>query len=97
MNGKAIHADTRIMRSRNILESDVDGDVIALDVERGNCYGLNSTASHAWAMLERETSLAEICEALTQRFDVDALTCQAEIGSLIEELRAEGLVDVVRA
>ncbi len=87
-----IHPDTRLVRSRDILESEIDGDVIALDIERGECYGLNSVGSAVWRHLAEETSVNEITAALVAEFDVGEDECRAEVTRLVEELAAEGLV-----
>lgn len=89
-----IDRDARLSRATDILESDVNGEVIALDIERGNCYGLNGTASRVWEMLGSGTSLAEICAALTARFDVAEDQCEREVRALLGELDAEGLLRV---
>lgn len=94
MAGRTISGDARIKRITQILESEVDGDVIALDIEKGHCYGLNGTASHIWKLLEQERTLDAICADLVTRFDIERPQCQAEVAALIAQLEAEGLVEV---
>lgn len=89
-----ISPDARLKRIERILESEVDGDVIALDIERGHCYGLNGTASEIWKMLAAETTLAEICSTLVGRFDVERADCEQQVATLLSQLRDEGLLDV---
>jgi hypothetical protein len=89
-----IERDSRVVRSREILESAVDGEVIALDIAQGECYGFNPVASSIWHLLETETSVAEICDKLCKEFDVERDVCEADVTRLLGELRAAGLVDV---
>ena len=92
----AIDETSRLKRRDHLLESDVHGEVVALDVDKGQCYGLNSVGSEIWRLLERETSVAEICAELVARYEVDPATCRADVFRLVGELNDEGLVTVVR-
>lgn len=89
---KEITPATGLIRTRQLLEADVSGEIVALDVEKGQCYGLNSVGSRVWMLLAERTTISDICATLTREFDVDADTCQAEVTRLVSELQAEGLV-----
>ena len=85
----------RFVRCEEMLEADVNGEIVALHVERGQCYGLNSVASEIWRMLEEPKSLDEICGTLTSDYDVDSATCRSEVVTLLSQLKHEGLVKEV--
>ena len=89
-----IDETTRLKRASHLLESDVHGEVVALDVDRGQCYGLNSVGTEIWRLLEQPTSVGEICADLTSRYEVDPETCRAEVLKLVGELHDEGLVSI---
>ena len=84
--------DTTISRNGTLLEAEVDGEIVALNVESGTCYGFNSTATHVWSMIEQPRTLAEICSALTARFDVEPEDCRRDVVELLRELQADGLI-----
>lgn len=81
-----------VSRSSGILCAEVDGEMVALNVEKGVCYGLDAIGSRIWGMIEHPTPLRDICDALTARYRVDSPTCMADVVALISELRDEGLV-----
>jgi hypothetical protein len=83
---------TDYVRCEELLEADVNGEIVALHVERGQCYGLNGVASEIWRMLAEPTSIDDICRKLTAEYDVDSATCRSEVRGLVENLREEGLV-----
>lgn len=87
--------DTRYQRSDDILFTDVGDDVVALNVSRGLCYGMEDVTRAVWDMLAEPVELAEICTRLTQRYDVDAATCRSEVAALIEQLVDEDLIKAV--
>jgi DNA-directed RNA polymerase delta subunit len=84
--------NTRLVRCDELLEADVNGEIVALHVERGQCYGLNSVASEIWRMLAEPSSASEICEALRKEYDVDSSTCEAQVHNLLTDLLQDGLV-----
>jgi hypothetical protein len=91
MNMK-ISGETRLKRTQDMLESDVAGDVIALDVENGQCYGFNSVASEIWRLLEHHVSVSEICDSLVKQFEVDRTGCETDVILFLDDLCSEGLV-----
>ena len=90
-----MNPNARVVRRQEMLEADVNGEIVALHVERGQCYGLNSVASEIWRMLAEPTSVDEICARLTSDYDVDSATCRSEVLALISELEQEGLVEAI--
>lgn len=94
MSRPPLARDDIVVRNREILESEVDGDVIALDIPQGECYGFNAVASSVWRLLEHETSAARISDALVSEFDVEREECEAEVLRLLNELLDARLIDV---
>jgi hypothetical protein len=86
--------DDLVTRGRDLLTTMVDGELLAMSIEHGACYGLNRVGARAWALLERPRSIRSLSDALTAEFEVDPATCLAEVAALIDGLRTEGLVTV---
>jgi hypothetical protein len=85
--------DMRVERRGEMIETEVDGELVALHIDNGTCYGFNSTATRVWAMIEQPKLLSELTEALVREYDVDEATCEAQLRELIDELAADGLVE----
>lgn len=81
-----------IVRCDDLLEADVNGEIVALHINKGQCYGMNNVASRIWAMLAEPITVAEICAKLGDQYDVDADTCHREVSVLLEDFRREGLI-----
>lgn len=87
-----IGLDTRVKLSRNLLETKIDDEVVALDVTRGLCYGLDPIGSKIWDMLAEETSVKEICAKLVRDFDVNEADCAKDVCSLLNQMRDDDLI-----
>ena len=46
-----LNENTRMIRCQDLLEADVNGEIVALHIEKGQCYGLNEVGSRVWALL----------------------------------------------
>jgi hypothetical protein len=85
-----------VSRREGLVEAEVDGEIVALHVDNGTCYGFNNTATAVWKLLDRPRRLNEICEALAGEFEVPADQCESEVLALLEDLQGDGLVDLKR-
>ena len=83
-----------IRRKGELLEAEVDGELVALHVENGTCYGFNGTATRIWQLVEQPKRLSELRDALMAEFDVDAETCEQDVRALVKDLESDGLVEV---
>jgi hypothetical protein len=86
-----------VSRRAELIETEVDGELVALHVDKGTCYGFNGTATRIWALIERPRRVSELKEELTREFDVDPEMCEQQLGELLRELEADGLVELAPA
>lgn len=86
--------DLLVTRRGEMIETEVDGELVALHIDNGTCYGFNGTATRIWAMIEQPKLFSELTEGLVSEFDVDVATCQAQLRELLDELAADGLVEI---
>ncbi len=81
-----------ISRNGTLLEAEVDGEIVALNVESGTCYGFNSSATRIWSLIEQPRTIGEICAALVAQYAVEPEECRRDVVELLRELQADGLV-----
>ena len=84
--------DLLVRRSGRLIEAEIDGEIIGLEVEQGTCFGFNPTASRIWALIETPRRFGELRDALVAEYEVDRETCESELRALLDELRDDGLV-----
>jgi hypothetical protein len=82
------------VRAKKVMFSKVGPEVLALDVDRGKCYGLNDTASSIWDMLETPQSVPAICAAIEARYEVNPKECRIEVERLLGEMVQDELVTI---
>lgn len=84
-------------RSDEAIFSEIGGDVVALHVRRGQCYGMEAVTAAVWGLLAEPADLSTICAQLAERYEVDADTCRVEVSRLLDQLQEEGLIEQAAA
>ena len=82
-------------RSEKAIFSNVGGDVVALHVERGQCYGMEKITARVWELLSSPLSANDLCERLMETYLVEPSTCRSDIDELLATMESEGLVERV--
>ena len=86
-----------IRRNGNVVEASVDDEIFVLDVEGGNCFGFNVTATEIWRALEKPITLGALCDMLMEVREVDRSTCLQDTFALLEVLARDELVVIAPA
>ena len=68
-----------------------------LSLRAGVIFGLNRAATEIWNLLGEPRPVGEICEALSQRYEVDAATLSGDVIPFLETLVRRKLLRVVDA
>jgi hypothetical protein len=82
----------RLVRSDEPLTALVHGETVMFSAAQGAYYGLDEIGTRVWGLLERPSSIEELCAVLREEFDVDAETCHRDVAALVGELREADLV-----
>ena len=83
----------RFVRRADVVEAEVDGEIVALNAETAECYGLNGVGSRIWRLLAAPVTPAEIRTALLAEYEVAPGECERAVERLLAELLAEGLIE----
>jgi hypothetical protein len=81
-------------RDSELLTTEVDGELIAMRIDKGTCYGLNSVGTRIWALIAEPCSIDDLCDRLLVEFKVEDEVCRRDVLYLLEQLLVEGLVTV---
>ena len=81
-----------ISRREGLIQAEVDGELVALHIDKGTCYGFNVTATRIWSLIEQPRRFSELKQILLGEYDVDSETCETQLREMIEELERDGLV-----
>ena len=80
------------VRAGQFLEGEVDGEIVALDIAGGKCFGFNSVASSVWRALESPRAFWDLVGTLQAEFEVSFDQCSLELRELLADMVKRGLV-----
>jgi hypothetical protein len=84
---------TRLVAAREQVSAEVEGEAVILHLADGIYYGLDGVGAFLWELLRQPRTLAELRDAVTAEFAVDAATAEQDLLHLVNELTARGLVE----
>jgi hypothetical protein len=88
----AFESSTIISRSRDLLATDVDGEIILMSLERGLYYGLDGTARRIWDLLEVPMKFGDLCSVLEEKYIAPRAVIEADIQKFVTEMFDESIV-----
>jgi len=89
-----IALDTPLRVSSTAVATAIPGETVILDPTSGRYFGLDGVGTHAWEMLQTQTTLRSMIATITSDYDVDTTTCEHDLRTLLAQLDAKGLVIV---
>ena len=89
-----INLETKLARNDAILFSDVADGTTLMDIDSGEYFHYEAVGARIWDLIDGQRTVAEICTALQEEFEVDGATCQTDtlaFLSRLSELKHVGL------
>ena len=83
---------TIITRNPDCIASEIDGEIVLIDISSSRYFGFNPVGSEIWRLLEEPSSLEALCGAIADLFEGDAARIEQETVSFVELLADRELV-----
>jgi hypothetical protein len=83
---------TVVVRRADVIDAEIDREIVALNIENGTCYSLNSVGSRIWSLLAAPIRIDDVCATLLTEYKVKPSSCERQVVDLLEDMRAEGLI-----
>jgi ornithine carbamoyltransferase len=75
-----------------VFAQEVDGEIVLLDMNSENYFGLDSVATDIWQLLNEGKTLEETHAALLAIYEVDEAQLKEDLETFIQKLVDDGLV-----
>ncbi len=88
----------RVKFSNTVFAQEVDGEMVLLDMNSENYFGLDEVGSSIWQAIEAEDGvLGKVLEVLLEEYDVEEDVLKRDLLDFVDKLVESGLVQVVNA
>lgn len=82
----------RLRPAPSVFSREFDGELVLLDLARGEYFGLDDIGARLWLALTEGRDVPSVVEDVTREYDVDVATVTADLEALTAELLARGLL-----
>lgn len=86
--------DSILIRSEDILESDLGTEKVVMSIDKGRYFGLNEVGKIIHDGCDGQTSLGDIVRLLSEQFEVKPQECASKVLVFAERLLTAGLLEV---
>lgn len=77
-----------------MLSTEVDGEVVMMDMENGLYFGLDAVGTDIWRRLEQPMTVAQLVTGLSATYAADAGIIERDVSALLLRMAEHGLVEL---
>lgn len=85
---------TVLCRKTDITYSEIDNDIVMMDLEQGKFFGLNGVGGSIWTLLENPITLNALCDKLQSEYKVERVECESSVVEFVISLQQANLVEL---
>ncbi len=84
----------KISFSDAVFAQEVDGEMVLLDMNSENYFGLDEVGCAIWQAMQEHQSLQGVFDAMLHSYDVEAERLEKDLTTFVEQLREAGLIEL---
>jgi len=89
---KIIYLDNTVIQKKGLDATDMDGEIVMMDIDRGKYYSFNEVGSRIWNIIEKPLMVKEIVPILLEEFEVDENTCEDSVLDFLGRIYNDELI-----
>ena len=80
-----INLNTVVSHRKDIDTTDLNGDKVMMDLEKGRYFSLNSVGSRIWELIEEPIEINKVVGTLLTEYEIDQNTCEESVLDFVKE------------
>ena len=89
-----MNLDQKVTFADTVFAQEVDGEMVLLDMESENYFGLDEVGTSIWLAMQDKETLKEVFEVLLEQYEVEADMLENDLSDFVGKLEESGLVKV---
>lgn len=89
-----ITLETTITKNLEIDDTDLDGEKVMMNLDKGQYFMMNKIGSRIWGIIEQPIKVSEIINTLMNEYDVDKKTCEDAVTDFLGRLNNADLISI---
>jgi hypothetical protein len=90
-----VDLEDTVVWSGKPLASEICGEVVLMNMDRGFFYSLDDIGSEIWRSLGEPVSVASLCQSLAAKYHAETATVTADVLALLNKLLDHELIVVL--
>jgi ornithine carbamoyltransferase len=79
-----------------VFSQEVDGEMVLLDMNSENYFGLNAVGTDIWLAMQKKETLAEVFVLLLEQYDVEEEVLKKDLVAYVKKLQENGLIKITQ-
>lgn len=89
-----INLETVINKSLEIDDTDLDGEKVMMNLDKGEYFMMNEVGSRIWEIISEPINVKEIISTLRNEYEVDEETCKDTVIEFLGRLDNADLISI---
>lgn len=90
-----ITESTLVTRKTNTTFSEIDNELVMMDLEHGKFFGLNEVGSTIWNLIAEPITVKALCDKLQLEYKVDRQECEEHTKSFLLALEESNMLKLL--
>ena len=74
-----ISLNTVVSHRKDIDTTDLNGDIVMMDLEKGKYFSLNGVGSRIWTLVEEPVQVGKVVDSLLKEYDISRDECEKNV------------------
>lgn len=89
-----ISVNTTISHRKDIDTTDLNGDLVMMDLEEGRYFSLNSVGSRIWQLIEEPIKVNKVIDALLEEYEINRSQCEENVLEFLGKLNDSKIISI---
>ena len=89
-----MNLNQKITFSETVFAQEVDGEMVLLDMNSENYFGLDEVGTAIWQAMQESGSLEEVYQAMLEQYEVEPEVLQKDLLDFAQKLSDSGLAEI---
>lgn len=89
-----ININNVVSRRNDIDTTDLNGEIVMMDLEKGRYFSLNGVGSRIWEIIEEPIGINKIVDCLLEEYDVNRNECEENVLEFLGKLDDANIISV---
>lgn len=90
-----IGPSTVVRRSDDQMSCKLNNEIAILNMSKSLYFGLGEVGAFVWDHIATETTVADLCRNVTERYDVEPAQCETDMIEFLQQLASASLLETV--